>query len=307
MISWDDLKYVLALARHQSAAAAGKALRVNATTVARRVAALETALNVPLFERTSSGAVPTSAGARAVASAERIEREVLDLDGRINGVDSDLHGELRLTSLDVVFDLWQRDFLAFGSAHPKLQLSLASSSEAADLIRREADVAIRFLVMPPDRLVGRRLLEVFFAVYVSDALVDSVGKRSTDTLPTYADYPWIGWDAPHTEATQRVISEWAPGAKVRLRINSMNRLIRCLEAGEGVSVLPCFIGDRSTHLRRLGPYFVGETYLWALTREPLRRTARVRALMDVIAEISRRDAGLFMGEKPSRSRVDVGS
>ncbi|MEM9860768.1 MAG: LysR family transcriptional regulator [Myxococcota bacterium] len=302
MTSWEDLKYVLAMARHGNATAEGKALRVNATTVTRRVTAIEDALQTALFERTPRGTRLTPAGERAVVTAERIEREVLELDARVVGLDAELSGGLRVTSMDVLFDLWQPDLRAFREQHPHVSLALSSSAAPADLMRREADVALRVTVMPPERLVGRRFVEVFYAIYGSRELVN---EQCADGLAAYANYPWIGWDEPFAEPTDRVIERLAKGATVAMRLNSMNRLLRTLEAGEGISVMPCFVGDRSPYLQRIGPYFEGETYLWALTHEQLRRTGRVRAFMEYIAGVIERDALLFRGEQPRMEAASV--
>ncbi|MFK8002518.1 MAG: LysR family transcriptional regulator [Polyangiales bacterium] len=294
-MNWEDLKYVLAMARHENATAAGKALRVNATTVTRRIHALEASLEVTLFDRSSSGMLPTEAGTSAVAAAERMEQEVLQLDATVHGLDDAVQGALRVASLDMVFDLWQADFAEFRKRHPRMRLALTASARSADLLRREADVALRLTVMPPEQLVGRRLTEVFYAVYAS---TDLIQEMKSEAAPEYAAYPWIGWDEPYSEPTDRVIDRVAKGAQVVLRINTMHRLRQSMERGEGVSVLPCFMGDSSAKLQRLGSYFEGGTYLWALTHEQLRRTGRIRAFMDFVAELIERDEDLIHGRRP---------
>ncbi|MEL6545813.1 MAG: LysR family transcriptional regulator, partial [Myxococcota bacterium] len=82
-MDWDDLKYVLAIARSGSAAAAGRAMNVNSTTVSRRLNSIEDTLGVRLFDRLHNALSPTDAGRVAVESAERIEREIFDLDGEL--------------------------------------------------------------------------------------------------------------------------------------------------------------------------------------------------------------------------------
>lgn len=171
MLVWDDLRFVLALSRHGTATGAGRALDVNATTVARRVQALETRLGARLFDRLASGAVPTEAGARVVETAERIEESLLGLDAQVRGLDAELSGHLRVASLEVLFDQWRDDLAAFRTNYPRVSLSLLSSTLPADLSRREADVAVRISADPPEELVGRRLSEVFYGIYGSPDLV----------------------------------------------------------------------------------------------------------------------------------------
>ena len=305
VLVWDDLKYVLALSRHRTATAAANSLGVNGTTVARRIAALEEHVGTRLFDKRGNETVPTPAGEAAIAAAARIEAEVHGLDAEIQGLDGELQGSLTVTSLDVMFETWRKDLADFRRRYPRVNLSLASSNRPVDLTRREADVAIRFSRAPPEHLVGRKLCELLFAVYATEDLVSAVCHgRDPSTVP-YAAYPWLGWEAPFSEPTDRVIEAHAAGADVHLRVTSMPLLVRSIEDGLGVSVLPCVQGDRNRSLVRLGHYFEGGTYLWALTHEQLRGTARVRAFMDFVRQLVDRDRDLLMGRAPLRAPIAV--
>lgn len=306
MLPWDDLRFVLALSRHSTATAAARALGVNATTVSRRIQALEEHLGARLFDRVPGGTVTTDAGQLAVAVALRIEEEIHGLDAEIQGLDRELRGSLRVTSMDVAFDLWRADLLGFRRRYPRVELTLSSTTRPVDLSRREADIAVRISSAPPELLVGRRLVEVFYAIYTAPALAARLAQERGAT-PGYFDYPWIGWDEPYAEATDRVMRAHAPRAEVPVRINSMALLVRSIVDGVGISVLPCFVGDRERGLVRLGPYFEGGTYLWALTHEQLRRTARVRAFMELVTTIVERDAALFRGQSARADAAPVSS
>lgn len=302
MLAWDDLRFVLALSRHATATAAGKALGVNATTVTRRVQALEAHLGARLFDRLSSGAVVTEAGAAVVAAASKIEEELHGLDAEVKGLDAELKGKLRVTSMEVLFDLWRGDLVDFQRKYSRVELALLSTTRPVDLSRREADVAVRLALDPPGELVGRRLTEVFYAIYGSPRLVAQT-KPKPDRSLHYADFPWLGWDEPYAGPTDRIIEAHAKGAEVPLRVNSMPLLVRSMEDGMGLSILPCFVGDRSERLVRVGPYFEGGLYLWVLTHEQLRRTARVRAFVDIAARLVERDLDLFLGQRPSSATI----
>ena len=304
MLSWDDLRYVLALSREGNAMAAGKAMGVNATTVTRRIQAIEAQLGARLFDRRSTGAIATDAGTAAVQTALRIEQEVFALDAEVRGLDAELRGTLRITSTEMFFQLWRADFNAFQRRMPYLDLILAANNVPVDLSRREADAALRMSSTPPEYLVGRRFCEIFFGVYGAESLVRSLTNDETTSLP-YSAYPWIGWDAPLAAPTDRVIERVAKGARVALRVNTMALLDRAIADGIGISVMPCFHGDRTPGLVRVGPYFEGGTYLWALTHEPLRKTARFRAFVELIAAAVDRDTELLLGQAPVRPPVKV--
>ena len=304
MLSWDDLRFVLALSRDGSATAAGRSIGVNATTVARRIQAIEEQLGVRLFDRRSSGTVPTDAGEAAIQTALRIEEEVLSLDAEIRGLDAELRGNLRVTSTDMFFDLWRHDLIEFQCRYPNVELSLATNNLPVDLARREADIAIRLSTAPPDYLVGRRLCEVFFAVYGARKLVDGLTESGRSPI-AYAGYPWIGWDEPMAGPTDRVIQRVAEGARVSVRINTMELLIRSVSDGMGISVMPCFVGDGLPDVVRIGPYFEGDTYLWVLTHASMRNTARVRAFITAVAQAAARDEARLQGQAPAQAATAV--
>src|SRR5688572_16905364 len=97
MLEWDDLRYFLAVLRHGTHAAAGKALRVAPTTVARRLSALEEALGARLLVRTPAGLVPSEAGQLLRARAERMEAEAAASERELTGDDRRVAGRVRLT------------------------------------------------------------------------------------------------------------------------------------------------------------------------------------------------------------------
>lgn len=301
-LPWEDLKYVLALSRHGTAKGAGQALGVNATTVSRRVQALEAQVGVRLFDRRTDGVVATQAGLAAVASAERMEVEALDLDAQLRGQESALRGALRVTALDTLVALWAKDLADFTVAFPQVELTVSTDNFLHDLLKREADIALRLTARPPEQLLGKRVCEVFFAVYVSPELAR---RRLKPKDPSYDDVPWIGWDEPCSQATDRVVAKYAPGALMSLRVTSMSVLGDAIRHGVGASVMPCYVGDRLEGVQRLGPYFEGGLHLWVLTHPQLRRTVRVKAVRDRVEGWARRDKDLLEGRRPSLETIDV--
>lgn len=288
-LSWDDLRFVAALAREQTAASAARALGVTTATVTRRLTALESALGVQLFERSSYGMRPTDAGTIAMNAALRVEVEVLELDAAVRDYAEVPRGRLSLTSIGPILNMWRLDLACFIRKFDEIELSILSSPQTADIQRREADVALRICEAPPDPLVGRRFAEVNFAVYGTEKLA---GR-------SYSDSAWLGWTSPWEPRNDRFLRENAPGARVRTRVDSMEVMLATAEASVGLCVLPCFIGDRRPALQRIGSYFEGGPRLWLLTHEQLRRSPRVRVLMDFLTELLERDASIFEGGQHS--------
>jgi len=282
-MSWDDLRVVLAVARHGTLTGAAEALRVTHTTVGRRLRALEEHLGARLFDRTPDGLAATESGQELVAAAEQMEAEALAAENRLLGRDGELRGPIRVSVLD--FLLWRiaPALASFVRRYPDIELTVTTALDPVSLARREADVAIRLTDSPPEPLLGRKVLEVGFAAYASEALVAEVGADAP-----YAAYPWIGSD-------ERVEGGWlddwlaehAPGARIAVRIDQSSILRRqAVCAGMGAFFMPCFEGDGIGGLRRLGPvHFTRQ--VWLLTLPELRRTRRVRAFVDHVADALR--------------------
>lgn len=155
-VDWDELRYVLAVARDRTLMRAAVTLGVAHTTVGRRLKSLEDQLGVQLFDRTPEGLIATAAGEDLAAVAEQVEGEVLSVKGRVLGRDAQLQGKLRVSTVDTLFFGFESTFTSFMARYPSIDLTIATSSERVSLTRREADVVLRLSNAPPENLVGAR-------------------------------------------------------------------------------------------------------------------------------------------------------
>ena len=143
-------------------------LRVDATTVGRRITSIEEALGARLFDRLSSGYTPTDVGHRAIERAESVEREIQSLRNEIEGTDQRIEGRARLTRLDAIFDhLIIPRLPRLLDRHPGLETSFSSNLDFVDLSRREADVALRSREPQHPDSVGRELGRLAQAAYAA--------------------------------------------------------------------------------------------------------------------------------------------
>ncbi len=293
---WDDLRLVLAIARARSLSGAARALGVNHATVFRRLGGIETRLGVRLFDRHKGGYVPTAAGEELERVAAGIDEQVADLDRRLTGRDLRLEGSLRVTTVDSIAVALMPPVMArFAAAYPGVTLELAVDKAIVSLSRREADVAVRPTPEPPEGLVGRRIGELAFAVYGARAYLKAAGTRAE------REHTWIAPDDSlgHLPAT-KWLRRLAP-PRIALRSDSFVAMTEAAAAGIGLAGLPCYIGDSRKDLERIGPLRpdLGSA-LWLLTHEDLRRTARVRAFMDLAAGVLGAQRALIEGRGHAR-------
>jgi DNA-binding transcriptional LysR family regulator len=162
----DDVRYFLALAREGTVRAAGVALGVSHSTVARPVETLEQELQARLFGRTPDGYTLTDAGKQRIGGAERVEQEMSRLERKLVGQDIRFQGKLSVTCTDeFLSDLVVRDLAGFCLEFPEIDLEVTHCHRAVELSKREADIALRVQrpnKPPPDHLLGRKLLGIFW-------------------------------------------------------------------------------------------------------------------------------------------------
>jgi DNA-binding transcriptional LysR family regulator len=297
-MDWDDYRLVLAVAEGGSLVAAARRLGVVQSTAFRRLNALEKRLGGRLFERLAGGYAPSAGGRRVIAAAERM-REAADEAARaVTGLDARLSGTVRVTAADSVgHALLVAPVARFLAANPALSVEVTIENRILALTRREADVALRTQRVAEPELIGRKLAGIAWTVYAARAHAARLGAPRSPA--EFAHHPLIGWDEATASAPALVWLERAAGGKPPVyRANSIVNQLRAAEAGIGLALLPCFLGDLSPALARVLPPPAELTReLWIATHRDLRRTARVRAFMAFVGAAIQRERPLLEGRK----------
>lgn len=279
-IEWDDLQYVLTVGRTGSLSAAARALRVNHSTVFRRIGHIEERLGVRLFERRRDGYVPTGAGETALQLAERIDEHVVALERQVAGQDLRPHGNVRLATTDTLTPIVVPLCAEFRTLYPEISIELVTGNEHLNLSRRDADIALRPSLKPPENLHGRRIAKIAFAAYASGSHAQANGKSLERALQ------WVGFDDTLSHlAAYRWLAANVPPDRVCFRANSFLSIVEAVRQGMGVALLPCYLASSAGGLVKMSEC-VPElaTDLWLLVHDDLRRTARVRTFLDFLAD-----------------------
>jgi len=285
-LDWDDLRYFLAVARHGSTLAAGRALKQSQSTVQRRLAAFERRIGQRLVARHATGYRLTELGKEMLAYAERVGHAVSAFEQRLEAAKHDAVGVIRVTCPEpIVRRITQSSLLdRFRAKHPGLRVELVMSDKYLDLAKGEADVALRSGDVVDEELVGRKIGDSIWAIYASRRYIERHGKP--ERIEDLNRHFIVGFDetmANHRAA--RWLREVAPDAKIAARNNSVLGLVYAVKSGVGIAPLPAPIGDAEEDLVRvLGP--IPElSRIWRLLAHPdLRRTPRVSAFFDFISE-----------------------
>ena len=286
MLDWNDIGAFIAVARAGSTLAAGRALRVSQTTVARRVAALEAALGLSLFERRQAGYQLTEAGAALLDNALAVEAAACGCTEAAAAESREVSGAVRLTTFEIyALTILPPSLRDLHVAQPSIRIELDSSEEVRDLAAGAADIALRNSHAPRGGgLVGRRIAEDPWTIYCSRAYAAEHSQpRTREDLRGHA---FIGGGSPglwrHYLAWLR---KYDLEDAVAMQQDSASGMLAAVRAGVGLAVLPAFIADRDPDLVRVLPPEPSKPHgLWLLTHERVRHTPRVRVVIDFLAE-----------------------
>ena len=289
--NWDDLRIFLSLARGGTLTTAAKALGVSHPTVARRVQALEKQIGARLFDRLPDRFVPTAAGAELLADTEAMEKAALSINRRSAGLSDTVSGVVRLSAGEAMAVLVARHLPGLRARLPHIEFEVIASHTLANLSRREADLMIREQVPELTGIVTRKLCQVAYAVYAARSLE----VRHT-AMPALVDLPWIGFDDDHSYMPgQRWLHDQL-GRRPEIRVNNWLVLHDAVRVGSGLAVMPCYLADQDSALRRVGGVLPEiTTEQWLLVHRDLRALPRVRAVMDALVELFHRHRHVLEG------------
>ncbi|HJK97866.1 MAG TPA: LysR family transcriptional regulator [Polyangiaceae bacterium LLY-WYZ-14_1] len=278
-MDWDDLRIVLAVSRAGNLTGAAKELGVNHSTVSRRLHGFEDRLGVRLFERLPTGYEATEAGRELLVAAERMENEANAVANRILGQDGRLFGSVRVTAPNLMFShVLMPDLVRFSREYPGIELRLVASYENLSLTRREADVAIRATQKPQENLIGRKVARLGLAFYLRRDLLEQTGGARGGAVPL------LGVDDADEPLAPEVLRAY-PKPRLAAAFNDASMTLEAVRQGLGAGLIACYSGEADPDLVRLPDVPVFRRDLWLLTHRDLRGTARVRTLLDFLAEV----------------------
>ncbi|MFJ4063917.1 LysR family transcriptional regulator [Pseudomonas sp. NPDC089996] len=281
-MNWDDTRVFLALCREKTLRGAARSLGVDQATVGRRLASLESALAATLFLRTSSGYSLTSAGEVAMRAGLEMETAAAGLQRQILGMDERLSGVVRVTTTDS----FALDFIIPAVArlrldHPGIEVQLQASTQMLNLSQREADIAVRTHKPDNPELVVRRLARWHSGLFASHAYLQRRGEPSPGSA--FAGHELVVYQ-PHLDSGKEVTLAGEPIAQGRIAMTCTSGLMvrRALASGLGLGELPVPLGERDG-LQQV--WAQGKPYdIWLVTHQDVRHTARVRVVIEAIAQ-----------------------
>jgi DNA-binding transcriptional LysR family regulator len=243
MYDWSDLRIFLAAARARSMLGAAGELGINQSTVTRRVAALEKALEIRLFHRNRDGCHLTEAGQSLFVQAERVAAEAETFERLVAQRKRELSGVIRVTTLESVANQVLTPLVSdFIELYPGIRVELIATNKRLDLARGDADIAIRACRAPTQSgIVIRKLADDPWKLYCSSGYSDRRGvPRLASDLNQHV---LIGADGDLAKLDPFIwLAKTASQAVVRSVCSHLPNMLAAIQAGHGVGALPSSIG-----------------------------------------------------------------
>jgi len=298
MFDWNDLRYFLAVAREGSTLSAAKALDVSQPTVQRRLTALEERIGRKLVEHHPTGYRLTEFGKTLLPHAEEVERSVMAFQRQVMSGGAELAGTLRVTCPEGMASRLLAPLIeSFRAKYPELRVDLVMTDRRLDLVKGEADVAVRMQEPGDESLIARRIADSRWAVYASRSYIERHGRPQRPEDLDHHSIIEFGGELADSSGS-RWLRAAAPHATIAARGNSMLGVVAAVKSGAGLAPLPMLLGGTEAGLEPvLAPIPELDFKIYLVMHSDLRRTARVRAFCDfVVAEIAR-FRPLLMGDE----------
>jgi len=278
--NWDDLRYVLAVAETGSFIMASEKLKIDKTTVGRRIRRLEQSLGLKIFDRYAHGMMLTPSG-------KELHKKILDIHEKMQSIgqdlfsaDSKLSGNVTIATTGAIATHWLiPNLFSFQEQYPQITIDLLVKYSSVNLRAREADITISMIDPTDEGTVSFKLGALSFSLYASHSYVERHGMPSSPadmgnhSFVELTSIPktWINrpWNKILKDATKPVFS-----------VNTSSAYLEAVKRGMGIGIFGDFKDSEIRHLAKLNFAPVAVRDVWLLSHEETNKTARIRALLD---------------------------
>ena len=283
--NWSHAKAFLVTAEEGSLSAAARALGLAQPTLGRQIAALEAELGVALFQRVGRGLILTQTGAKLLPHMRAMGDAALNAALISTGQSQDLAGAVSIAASQPYAAFLLPPILhTLRASHPEIEIKLVAKDTPSDLLRREADIAIRnFQPTEPD-LVARKLPSASARFYATPGYLGQIGHPTSPS--GFANASFIGLD------NDGMLENRLRGMGVPINAQSFpyfadNLLVmwEMVKNGMGIGVMDSQIADAEPKVQRILPALPAIEYpVWLVAHRELRNTPRIRVVFDHLAE-----------------------
>lgn len=285
MFDWNDIRFFLELSRKGRLTEVAKSLKVDHTTVSRRIGALEQQLDSKLFESTTRGYVLTQAGERLLPQAEAMESASAMIQDHVGGENKNLTGIVRLGVPEGFGSQFlSKDMPLFQELHPEIELEFVANDRFVSLSKREADLSITLERPRSGRLISKKLTDYSLRLYASRAYMEK--HTPINTVADLKDHNFVSYiDELVPDPQMLYLSEFVNNPNVTLKSSSIVFQFQAALSGAGLNIMHCFVADQHPELVCLlkDEIDVKRTY-WLNTPEDIHDLARIKAVSQFLTD-----------------------
>jgi len=266
-IDWNDLSFVLAIFRAGTLSLAAKNLRVDQTTVSRRLKTLEQQLGATLFFRKQNRLIPSQAGECLIESAEQVESSISAAIDQIDSADSRCEGKVRITSVPLLMNkILSKNVGLLLKQQPSLELELISSAENFSFSKRQTDLALRF---------NRPTSGIAVCVKMTNLSYSAYHLKNTQA----EQLPWIGYAEERSSLPQSGWLKKHHGKHHQLLVDDAQTALEAVYSGYGRCLFPDYVMKNEANLVCDPTYNnVLTRELWLLIHPQMRHLKRIKVV-----------------------------
>jgi DNA-binding transcriptional LysR family regulator len=299
---WNDVVYFLEVARQRNLVRAAEKLKVDHTTVSRRIRELERSLNSTLFKRSKSGFTLTETGLRLLQYAEGMESQANSMVEAIGLQEADAGGAVRIAAMEGIGSFYLTKCIGdFNRIYPSIQVELITDTRLLDLSRREADIFVSFFRPQGKRLSVRKVGEFKISLYSSSGYFDD--RPYPKTLKELENEAFIDFIEENIYSKEnRWLSDILRPAHTVFRSTSLVAQYMAVANGQGIAMLPSYVAANDRDLRPVMPELFSMRDIWLSVHEDLLHIARIKVLIAFLEKRIEADKALLTSVRGKAKR-----
>jgi DNA-binding transcriptional LysR family regulator len=289
-MDWDKLKTFHYAAETGSLTAAAEKLGVSQSSVSRQIAALESGIGVPLFQRHARGLLLTGPGMTLREFTREMSGAAMIAESTLKDAREKVIGDLKVTAPVAFGSTWLAPRLVhFADSYPETRVQMLLDDGELDLLKLEAECAIRLWAATHADLIQRKLLEVHVSLYASPAYLAKHGApTSVDDLDEHRIIAYQqGIPTPMKELdwAQRAGREDSKPRAPLLEINNVYGMLQAVESGFGIASVPDYMARGNPNLVKVLPNLPGPSFdVYFIYPSDLKRSKRIAAFRQFLIE-----------------------
>ena len=296
-VDWDDLRLFLAVSRAGNLSQAAKLLKVDQSTISRRLARLELCVGGPLFERRKDGLKRTHLAERMLPQVETMEGGVIALREGLGSSAGQLpSGVVRVAMMEGIGSMYiARKLVKLSDRYPQLRIELVTSPQLVNVSRREADIFLSFFEPMGRGLDSEKVGSFALSLYGSSTYFDRYGAPRA--VAELAHHRFVSYVEDLVQVdTVKWLDEVIAQPSISFFSNSMIAQMAAAASGLGLVLLPRF---SVINEKELTPVLASEVAvyrdLWLSVHVDLRYSTRIKAVLLFLKEVITEDTEFLGG------------